>query len=65
MSVFRCPECGYEDSFRCYHSVLLDMNGDGEITTESVDVSDAEFDSGYIMICGQCDHAATAAHFSQ
>jgi DNA-directed RNA polymerase subunit M/transcription elongation factor TFIIS len=65
MSVFRCPECGHEESFRGYHSVLLDMNGDGELTTDSVDVSDAEFDKSYIMICGKCDHADTAASFYQ
>ena len=63
MSEHHCPSCGNETSFKGYYSVLLDMDGDGIFQANSFDASSVEFDSSYIMICAECDHTDTSAHF--
>lgn len=63
MSEYRCPECHQEESFTGYYSVPLDVDGGGNIDADSFDVSNAEFDSSYIMVCRECSHSDTASHF--
>jgi len=62
---YKCPECGHTKGFRGFYSVLLDMDGEGVPDADSFDISHVEFDSSYIMICGNSDclHSDTAAHF--
>jgi len=63
MSEYRCPACNNTQRFQGFFSVPLDMDGDGNIDASSFHESNAEFDSSYIIVCGECDHSDTAAHF--
>lgn len=57
---FKCPHCGYEDSFLVGGRTLFDVTDNGALQAPTADV---EWGDDDFCACGNCDAAGTVKDF--